>query len=117
MNKEKVILLIDDEKNTLDTLEAILDQRGHKVLLANNLQLAKKLIADYAIDIIFCDIKFPNENGLNFLEWNSKNNNIPTVIMTGQAGVLLKKEIESLGGTGLLTKPFCYDQMEEYINN
>ena len=53
------ILVVDDEKNIRLLLQELLVEEGHRVLTADNGQIALTLIGQYPFDLILLDLKMP----------------------------------------------------------
>ena len=86
--KKQHILVVDDEKNMLITLEYILEVNNYKVTLANNAYDALKLLVHYIqtgeqVDLLITDVQMSGMNGFDLIE-AIKNLRIflPVVIIT-----------------------------------
>ncbi|MBK7335050.1 MAG: sigma-54-dependent Fis family transcriptional regulator [Saprospirales bacterium] len=60
------LLLIDDELKIRTLLSRILSYEGYEVLQAENLAQAGHLLETKPVDVILCDVKLPDGNGLDF---------------------------------------------------
>src|ERR1700712_1496134 len=60
------ILLVDDEEKLRTLLKRIISLEGFTLYEANNLKAAIKLLEKEAIDIVLCDVKLPDGNGVEF---------------------------------------------------
>ena len=58
------ILVIDDEKPIRDALQNILTAEQYQVDLAENGKKGLELLNDNGYDVVLCDIKMPNMDGL-----------------------------------------------------
>ena len=68
INKEKIvmnILIIEDDKLTLNSLRFSLESLGHITDLAENGEKAISLIVNGNFDLIICDIMMPGISGLS----------------------------------------------------
>ena len=68
----ETILIVDDEKNYLVVLEALLSSEGYEVVTADSASNALTLIKDSDIDLVITDMKMPEMSGMELLE-ESKN--------------------------------------------
>ncbi len=65
MNK---ILLIDDEEKLRNLLTRIIQLEGFEVLQAGNLKAGTKILEKENVDVLLCDVKLPDGNGVNFVQ-------------------------------------------------
>jgi signal transduction histidine kinase len=61
------VLVVDDEKDARELLQAILQERGASVRTAASAAQARSLIAEQAPQVILCDIGMPEEDGYDFV--------------------------------------------------
>ncbi len=61
------ILIIDDEVKLRGLLARITSLEGYSVLEAGNLKTAAKILEKEAVDVILCDVKLPDGNGVEFI--------------------------------------------------
>lgn len=108
----EAILLIDDEPNVLLALKAILENAGFVVTALSSAQEALKLLASEQFEIILCDLKMPQMDGLAFLR---ELKNIPcrstVIIMSAFGTVPLALESIKLGAYDYISKPFNADEI------
>ena len=64
----KNILIIDDEEKLRGLLARIVKSEGFEVLEAGDLKSGFKKLENNEIDVILCDVKLPDGNGVDFLE-------------------------------------------------
>jgi CheY-like chemotaxis protein/signal transduction histidine kinase len=111
---DKVLLLIEDDRDFAHALMKIARKRGYKCLAAGDGKTGILLASEYKASAILLDIKLPDMDGLGVLDQlkhNLKTRHIPVHIVTGNGGanVLPMRK----GAIGYLTKPVS----EEDINN
>ena len=63
----KTILIIDDEEKLRNLLARIIRAEGFEVLEASTLKEGSKLLATKQIDVLLCDVKLPDGNGVEFV--------------------------------------------------
>ena len=70
-NKEKTVLVVEDEKPLLDAIRIKLEKHGFSVVTARSCEQAKNHIMDISkIDAIWLDhYLLGKENGLDFIVW------------------------------------------------
>jgi DNA-binding NarL/FixJ family response regulator len=62
------ILVIDDEKSIRNTLKDILEHEGYTVETAENGQIGLNYIQEKDFDVVLCDIKMPQMDGIQATE-------------------------------------------------
>jgi len=62
-----VILIIDDEEKLRTLLARIISLEGFTVLQAGTLKAGIKVFQKELVDVLICDVKLPDGNGVNFL--------------------------------------------------
>lgn len=61
------ILLIDDEEKLRNLMAKIIGFEGFHVMQSENLKLAEKKLMQQEVDVIICDVKLPDGNGVDFI--------------------------------------------------
>ena len=61
------ILIVDDEDKLRNLLSRIIKLEGFTVKEAGDLKAAKKILEKELIDVILCDVKLPDGNGVDFV--------------------------------------------------
>lgn len=64
----KNILIIDDEEKLRGLLSRIIQSEGFDVLEANDLKSGFRKLGQNTIEVVLCDVKLPDGNGVDFLE-------------------------------------------------
>lgn len=80
------ILVVDDDPEVLDMMDAILTSAGYDVETATNGLEALALLPSITPAMIFLDINMPMMDGVQFREAQRRDRNlirIPTIVMTG----------------------------------
>lgn len=99
------ILIIDDEPSIRRTLREILEYEKYKVDDASNghegITLAKEL--DY--DVILCDIKMPDMDGIETLELLKQFTESPVVMISGHGTIETAVEAIKKGAYDYISKP------------
>ncbi|MGL4584601.1 MAG: sigma-54-dependent transcriptional regulator [Flavobacterium sp.] len=62
------ILVVDDEEKLRKLLSRIIELEGFEVHQASDLKSANKKLAQVPIDVVLCDVKLPDGNGVAFVE-------------------------------------------------
>jgi len=64
----ETVLIVDDEKNYLIILEALLASEGYEIITEDNAINALRLIKEENLDLIVTDMKMPRVSGMTLLE-------------------------------------------------
>ncbi len=101
------VLVVDDEKNYLVVLEALLAPEGYEVITADNPEKALQLIKESDLDLVITDMKMPGISGLTILEEAKKiNPDIPIIIMTAFGSIEMAVEAMKRHAYDYVEKPF-----------
>jgi two-component system NtrC family response regulator len=102
----ETILIIDDEKNYLVILEALLAPEGYEIITEDNALNALRLIRETDLDLIITDMKMPGMNGIELLEKSKKiNPELPVIIMTAYGTIEMAVEAMKKRAYDYITKP------------
>jgi len=63
-----IVLIIDDEEKLRSLLARIIRLEGFSVLEAENIKHGMKLLEKEDIDVVLCDVKLPDGNGVEFVK-------------------------------------------------
>ncbi len=109
----KTILAVDDRKNSLKVLAAILTDDGYRVIQATSAKEALDAYTDGGrIDAVLSDFKMPGCDGLTlFKKMNAERKAPPFIIMSAYGTV--KSAVQALkeGVTHYLIKPLDYEEL------
>jgi len=83
---EKLVLLVDDDKDVLDLLEVIVSKEGFKVAMAADGAEAQEKARALMPDIIVMDLMLPKAGGFEILHGLQSGDtaDIPVIIITGR---------------------------------
>ncbi len=114
----KKILVIDDEKNILLTLNLILRNEGYDVLLASDSLDGVIKAGELKPDLILLDICLPRVDGYSVcrsLRCDVDIDKIPIVFMSSKNQEEDIKEAFDSGGNDYLLKPFTKEKLLDII--
>ena len=118
MSKVK-IMVVDDDAQSLELIEAMLVPNGYEVITANDGAKAVAAIMVKKPNLILLDIMMPGLDGystLSKLKANNTISNIPVVMLTA-VGFDLNKELAfRLGAAGYITKPVDLTELLKTIS-
>jgi two-component system NtrC family response regulator len=109
----ETILIVDDEKNYLVVLEALLGPEGYEILTTDNAPDALRQVREADLDLIITDMKMPRMNGMELLEEaKSIKPDLPVIIMTAYGTIELAVEAMKKHAYDYITKPFQNEQLK-----
>ena len=109
----ETILIVDDEKNYLVVLEALLSPEGYEILTASNGHDALRLVHEADLDLIITDMKMPGMSGMELLkECKRVKTELPVIMMTAYGTIEMAVEAMRHQAYDYITKPFQNEQMK-----
>src|SRR5438132_13182673 len=120
---KKKILIVEDNKDSLEILGLRVTAIGYQVIKARNSKEAIAFAEAEGPDLIFMDMELPDLDGVKttaILKQNPKTSHIPVVALTAWMSVLWEEKASKLGLTTYLIKPVLLqmvkESIEEYTN-
>lgn len=112
------ILIIDDERSIRNTLKDILTFESHNVDLAEDGKMGLQLAAENTYDIIFCDIKMPQMDGIEVLEnLHESAPEVPVVMISGHGNIETAVEAIKKGAFDFISKPLDLNRIMITLRN
>jgi two-component system NtrC family response regulator len=109
----ETLLIVDDEKNYLVVLEALLAQEGYEIIAVDNGPEALRLVRESDIDLVITDMKMPGMNGMELLEACKKARpEVPVIMMTAFGTIEKAVEAMKKGAYDYFTKPFQNEELK-----
>lgn len=68
MSKRPIVLVIDDEVRSQETLRRVLEDEDYQVLSAGDASSAERILEAEMVDVILCDQRMPGMTGVEFLK-------------------------------------------------
>ena len=114
---EKIkILLVDDEKEFVETLSERIRMRDHKSDVALDGESALKRMDDDLPDVVVLDLKMPGIDGMEVLRRiRNAYPNVQVIMLTGHGSDKDEKEARKLGAFEYLQKPVEIDTLMKKI--
>ena len=114
MSGEQVdILVVDDDISHCTILQALLRGWGYRVALAYNGVQALEQVREKVFDLVLCDIRMAEMDGIETLkEIKTFNPSIPVLIMTAYSSVDTAVEALKSGALDYLIKPLDFDKLQ-----
>lgn len=112
------VLLIEDDPDTGETIQAMLELDGHGVTWVDSGSKAIRHLKAHkeGTTLILCDILMPEMDGLEVLmEVRKVAPDLPFISMTARKETPYLEAASHLGASGVLEKPFTLSQLRAVI--
>jgi two-component system NtrC family response regulator len=108
----ETVLIVDDEKNYLVVLEALLGREGYETITSVNAGNVIQLLKESDLDLIITDMKMPGMSGMELLDEAKRiDPDIPVIIMTAFGTIEMAVEAMKKGAYDYITKPFQNEEL------
>ena len=112
------ILVIDDEKSIRNTLAEILAAEDHEVLSAEDGPTGLELYGENKFDVVLCDIKMQEMDGMEVLEkLLEQPQDVPVIMISGHGDIEIAVEAIKKGAFDFLEKPLDLNRLLITIRN
>ena len=112
------VLIVDDERAIRNSLKEILGDEGYSVDTAEDGATALDMSAKEKYDVIFCDIKMPNMDGIEVLDTMIKNGIDAAIVMiSGHGDISTAVECIKKGAFDFVEKPLDLNRVLITIKN
>ena len=114
----KTIMVVDDEKEVLNEMEAWLGDQGYRVVTANNAEEGLQKLDLNSAHLVLLDINMPKKDGLAMLsdlKRNAKTAAIPVIMLTARVETSSILEAMEMKACDYMTKPFAEDELLRLI--
>jgi DNA-binding NtrC family response regulator len=111
------ILIIDDEAPIRRTLKEILGYEKYKVDEAENGTIGIEKLKEDDFDLVLCDIKMPEKDGLEVLQEAMEFTDTPFVMISGHGTIETAVEAIKLGAFDYISKPPDLNRLLVTIRN
>ena len=107
MNRKKRILLVDDERDFVDSLAERLNLRGFDTCVAHDGDEALQVLQNETFFAMVLDLRMPNTDGFQVLEAlnQQKERDMPVIVLTGHGSAKDKETCMGLGAKAYMHKP------------
>ncbi|MBC7124202.1 MAG: sigma-54-dependent Fis family transcriptional regulator [Bacteroidales bacterium] len=112
------ILVIDDEKAIRNTLKDILEVEGHNVDVAEDGHAGLEMFDNGAYELVLCDIKMPQMDGIEVLEkLQERQPDVPVVMISGHGNIDTAVDAIKKGAYDFIEKPIDLNRLLITIRN
>jgi DNA-binding response OmpR family regulator len=115
---QKSILLVDDDNDIVESMRAVLEGRGYRVLVARDGNAGLTVAERENPDLIVLDMMMPKKSGFLVLEKLKGRTGglIPTIMITGNEGSRHRAYAEMLGVKDYIRKPFAMEKLVKSVD-
>ena len=113
----KHILIVEDDTTFAVRLQTWLSKKKCSVASVSGIAAAKKTLIESSVDLVLCDLRLPDGDGIDLLEWVSNRNvNVPLIVMTSYAAIPSAVQAMKLGARDYISKPVNPEDLLQKIN-
>jgi DNA-binding response OmpR family regulator len=114
----KRMLIIDDDADILEALEALLDLEGYSVKISTKPEVVDKIVSTDQPDMIIMDVMLSGKDGravVKKLKEQQTTKNIPVLMISAHPNV--KNSSLKAGADAFLAKPFETSDLVSKVNH
>ena len=116
-NQRPHILIVDDEVDVREALEALLTSSGFLVSFAGDADTGLKAMTEGLFDLVLLDIKLPGRSGLAVLqEFRRINQQLPIIALTALKDIDVARAAFKNGAQDYIPKPWDADELIAQIH-
>ena len=112
------ILIVEDERQTVDTLRDLFEQHGYETEVALNKQVALTILQERSMDIAIVSTSVQESSGSDILhEVRKLHANMPIIMISDQKSKRIESSSVKAGAKIFLLKPLDYVFVLQTIEN
>ena len=116
--KSSTVLLVDDEPDILELLELALRKMGLEVDRAGNVREALAKLAARRYDLCLTDMRMPDGDGLQVVQYIVQNNlDVPVAVITAHGNMENAIPALKAGAFDYLAKPVSLNQLRALVKS
>ena len=117
MNQPRA-LVIDDEPDICELLTLTLGRMDIETLTAQDVAGAKSLLKAQAFDLCLTDMRLPDGDGLDLVQWMQSNaSGVPVAVITAHGNVETAVQALKLGAFDFISKPLDLNNLRNIVGN
>ena len=114
---EPLVLIVDDEADIRELLTITLERMGVKTETTADLTSARKLLVSHSFDLCLTDMRLPDGNGLELVEWMQTHaDRVPVAVITAHGNVEAAVQALKLGAFDFVSKPVDLESLRRLVN-
>jgi DNA-binding response OmpR family regulator len=106
INTCPIILILEDDRATLEELQEALSNEGFVILLAENIHTFERLKINHVIDLFLIDLSLPDGNGLTLIREIRAGSDVGIIIVSGKTSEIDRVVGLEVGADDYIIKPF-----------
>ena len=111
-------LVIDDEPDICELLSLTLGRMGIETAVAGNVKGAKGLLGKRRFDVCLTDMRLPDGDGLELVEWMQTHApGVPVAVITAHGNIETAVQALKLGAFDFISKPLDLQNLRNIIEN
>jgi two-component system response regulator PilR (NtrC family) len=111
-------LVIDDEPDIRELLSLTLGRMDIETAVAGDVKSAKAQLSGKQFDICLTDMRLPDGDGLELVEWMQKNSSgVPVAVITAHGNVETAVQALKLGAFDFISKPLDIKNLRNIVEN
>jgi DNA-binding response OmpR family regulator len=116
--KNKRILLVDDDREIVESMRIALEATGYEILIARDGNQGLALAERENPDLVILDMMMPKRSGFLVLEKIRRSRPMPLriIMITANEGSRHKAYAEMLGVDDYIRKPFAMDRLLDSVD-
>ena len=113
----KKILVVDDDRDFLESLQLVIFEQGHRVYTVSDGYSAIEQYKTFKPDIVFLDIKMPGIDGYEtFIQIRKHDPGAQIILMSGYVLDVVRYTDVEKSAAGIINKPILFDDLKDVIN-
>jgi two-component system alkaline phosphatase synthesis response regulator PhoP/OmpR family response regulator RpaB len=114
---KKIILIIDDDKDIVQTIKGNLELDGYEVFTAYDGQTGLHIVKTTRPDLIILDLNLPDIDGIKACEIIRREFDLPIIMLTARDGISDKVLGLKCGADDYMVKPFNFLELSARIKS
>jgi DNA-binding NtrC family response regulator len=106
------VLIVDDHSDSLALYSALMSEMGFDSVAVDSMAKAKKLCHRRTFDLVICDIKLRDGNGLDLLRELRPDCHIPGIAISGLPANQVAEQAIDAGFAMFMEKPVDLDELQ-----
>ncbi len=116
--QKPIALVVDDEPDIRELLSLTLGRMNIDTVAAEDVGSARKALGRQTFDICLTDMRLPDGDGLELVEWIQKNaSGIPVAVITAHGNVETAVQALKMGAFDFISKPLDLQNLRNIVEN